>query len=101
MDGSATMTEIRKTFRSPLHVWVPNLLKSRDNWKVKAQQRRHQGKLDQLTIRDLTRSRESWRQQARQLQQQVQQQNEQLEQLRRERDQAVADAADATAAQKK
>lgn len=101
MDGFATMTEIRKTFHSPLHVWVPKLLKSRDDWKDKAQQRRHQGKLDALTIRDLTRSRESWRRQARLLQQQVQQQHEQIEQLRRERDQAAADAVVAAAAQKK
>ena len=101
MDSVATMTEIRKTFRSPIHVWVPKLLKSRDDWKDKALQRRHQGKLDKLTIRDLTRSRESWRDQAHTLQQHVQQLHEQIEQLRRERDQALADADAATAAQKK
>jgi predicted RNase H-like nuclease (RuvC/YqgF family) len=100
MDGSATMTAIRKTFRSPLHVWVPKLLKSRDDWKDKAQQRRRQGKLDHLTIRDLTRSRASWRQQAHQLHQQLHQQHQQLEQLRRERDRARADAAIAAAPKK-
>jgi len=99
MDGLPTMTAIRTMFATPLHVWVPKLLKSRDDWKQKALHRRQRVKLTRLTVRDLTRSRDAWRDQVQQLQHRLQQQAEQLELLRRERDQAVADAA--TAAQKK
>lgn len=99
MDGLPTMTAIRTMFAAPLHVRVPKLLKSRDDWKRKALHRRQLVKLTKLTVRDLTRGRDAWRDQVQQLQHRLQQQAEQLELLRRERDQAVAEAA--TAAQKK
>ena len=93
MDGLPTMTAIRAMFSAPIHVWVPKLLKSRDDWKQKALHRRQHVKLAKLTIRDLTRSRDTWRDQAHQLQRQLQLQAEQLDLLCRERDQAVVAAA--------
>ena len=93
MDGLSTRTAIRTLFAAPLHVWVPKLLKSRDDWKQKALHRRRQIKLTKLTVRDLTRSRDTWRDQAHQFQRQLRQQAEQLDLLRRERDQAIAAAA--------
>lgn len=102
MDGSATMTETRPAFRAPARILMPKLLASRASWKAKAERRRHQVKLAGLKIRDLTRSRDAWRQRHREQQQHIQRQDEQIEQLRRERDQALAATpAAAAAAQKK
>lgn len=98
MDGAATMPETGPVFRSPRHILVPALVRSRDGWKAKAAQRRHQVKLLKLTIRDLHVSRDHWRQRSDELHEQVRLLTEQNDQLRRERDAAVA-AADA--AQKK
>ena len=62
MDGSpATMTEIRKHFRTPLRILVPKLLKSRDDWKAKSDARKAQLKSAKITLRDLRASRELWR----------------------------------------
>jgi len=80
---------------------MPKLLKSRDDWKRKAVHRRPPVKPTKLTVRDLTRGRDAWRDQVQQLQHRLQRQAEQLELLRRERDPAVADADAATTAQKK
>jgi hypothetical protein len=93
MDGTATRTEMCPAFRSPMHILLPKVLTSRDNWKAKAGRRRHQLKLTRLTIRDLTRSRDAWRQRHRDQQQHIQRLDEQIEQLRRERDSALAAAA--------
>lgn len=100
MDGPATMAEGRPAFRSPMHILMPKVLASRDNWKTKAGRRRHQLKLAGLHIRDLTRSRDAWRQRHCEQQQHIRRQDEQIEQLRRERDGALAAAAAATAPKK-
>lgn len=92
MDGTATMTEAPQTFRSPRHILLPNLLRSRDNWKAKAQHRRYQVKRAQLTIRDLTRSRDRWRHRFDEQQRHIQRLTAEIEQLRHERDLAVATA---------
>ena len=78
MDGCTTMSEIRENFRTPLRILVPKLLKSRDDWKAKSHQRKAQLKSAQVKIRDLSASRERWRQQAVQLQEQNQQLQERL-----------------------
>ena len=96
MDGTATIFEARQTFRSPNHILVPKLAHSRDRWKAKAAERRHQLKLAKLTIRDLQRSRETWREQCGKLEEQLRLQAERSAQLQRERDAALAaTAADA------
>ena len=90
MAGTATMTEIRQSFRTPLHILVPKLLASRDNWKAKSDRRKRTLKLANLKIRDLSLSRDNWRQRHEQLLHRHRQLQAQLEQLQRERDQARA-----------
>ncbi len=90
MDGTATTARTGPTFRSPRHILVPALVRSRDRWKAKAADRRRQAKLLKLTIRDLHVSRDHWRQRCDQLHEQVRVLAEQNQQLQRDRDAAVA-----------
>ena len=55
----------------PPRILIPKLTRSRDAWKAKATQRKAQRKALQIRVRDLTVSRESHRQRADLLQQQV------------------------------
>jgi SMC interacting uncharacterized protein involved in chromosome segregation len=61
MDGAATMAEIRDTFRSPVRILMPKFLNSRDAWKAKAIDRNDKLKAAQINIRDLSASREMWK----------------------------------------
>lgn len=61
MDRLRTLTDITDEFRTPVRVLLPKLLKSRNDWKHKCQQRRAQNKTLQINVRDLTASRENWR----------------------------------------
>lgn len=61
MEGVSTPTELVPEFRTPVRILLPKLLKSRDNWKDKCQQRRSQNKALKIKIRDLSASRDSWR----------------------------------------
>jgi hypothetical protein len=88
-------------YSSPKHILMPKLLASRANWKAKAEDRRHQVKLFRLKVRDVTRSRDTWRQRYRDQREYSRRQDEQIEQLRRERDAALAAVAAAAAAPKK
>lgn len=88
MDGTATMSEIREKYRTPTRILLPKLLKSRDDWKAKSDARKAKLKAAQNKIRDLTVSRELWRQRAEQLQTQTRQLQEQLQQALCERDEA-------------
>lgn len=101
MDGLTTPTTHRRSYRTPVSILVPKLVQSRDNWKAKSDRRKHQLKLANLKIRDLTRSRDSWRDQCRETQQQNHNLQQQLEQVASERDRAQAALAQATDAQKK
>jgi hypothetical protein len=93
MDGVAT-AETAPMFRSPRHILIPTLVRSRDGWKAKAARRRHQVKLFKLNIRDLHVSRDHWRQRCDRLHEQVRVVAERNQQLQSDRDAAVA-AADA------
>ena len=84
MDGASTMTEIRQSFRTPLRILVPKILKSRDAWKAKSDRRKSQLKSAQIKVRDLTLSREHWRQTAEASQEQVREIREQLQQSQNE-----------------
>jgi len=84
MDGAATMTEIRQTFRTPLRILVPKILKSRDDWKAKSDRRKVKLKSAQIKIRDVTLSRERWRRLAESAQEQVRSLQEQLQQSQAE-----------------
>jgi len=90
MDGTRTMTEIRNTFRTPLRILVPKLLQSRDDWKAKSDTRKAELRSAKVTIRDLTASRELWRQRAETHADDNRQLREQLQQAERQRDAALA-----------
>ena len=61
MDGSATMSEIRQSFRTPVRILLPKILKSRDDGKAKSHERKAQLKSAKINIRDLSASRDRWR----------------------------------------
>ena len=99
MDGSpATMTEIRKQFRTPLRILVPKLLKSRDDWKAKSDARKAQLKSAKITLRDLRASRELWRGRAADAQAAAVELRAQLARAEHDRDAAQAALAAALAA---
>ena len=102
MDGSpATMTEIRKHFRTPLRILVPKLLKSRDDWKAKSDARKAQLKSAKITLRDLRASRELWRGRAAEAEAAAVELRAQLTLAEQERDAAQAALAAAFAAAQK
>jgi hypothetical protein len=94
MDGAATMPEIREKYRTPTRILLPKLLKSRNDWKAKSDARKVKLKAAQVKIRDLTASREFWRQRAEQPQTLNGQLQEQLQQALRDRDEARAEVED-------
>jgi chromosome segregation ATPase len=95
MDGNTmTMSEIRQTFRTPLHILVPKLFKSRDGWKAKSDRRKAQLKAARIKIRDCSASRATWRERAEQLAQENRQLREQLEHAERQRLQMQAQFAE-------
>lgn len=94
MDGAATMSKIREKYRTPTRILLPKLLKSRDDWKAKSDARKVKLKAAQIKIRDLTASRELWRERAEQPQTETHQLQEQLQQALRERDAARAEVDD-------
>ena len=61
MESLRTLTDILAETRTPLRLFVPKLLKSREDWKLKCQQRRDQNKTLRINVRDLAASREAWR----------------------------------------
>jgi chromosome segregation ATPase len=90
MDGTATMSEIRQTFSTPVRILLPKLLKSRNDWKAKSHQRKAELKSAKVKIRDLSASRARWRQRAEQFQEENRRLQERLECAERERDAARA-----------
>lgn len=101
MDGTATMSEIRQTFRTPIRILLPKLLKGRDDWKAKSHQRKAQLKSAKIKIRDLSASRDLWRQRGEQRQEENRQLQERLERAERERDAARTALTQLEDAQKK
>lgn len=83
MDGTATLSEIRASFRTPLRILLPKLLNSRNTWRAKSHQRQRQLKAAKVKIRDLSASRDRWRQQAEQLHEHLRQLQQRLEQAER------------------
>ena len=98
MDGTATMSEIRQAFSTPVRILLPKLFKSRDDWKAKSHERKAQLKSAKIKIRDVSASRDKWRERTEQLQEQNEQLQQRLERAERERDAtqaALAQLADA------
>jgi hypothetical protein len=59
MDGTTTLA-----FRTPTRILIPKLVKSRDGWKAKANERKKRLKAARIRNRDLEASRKVWRQRA-------------------------------------
>lgn len=72
MDGNSASAE-RRIYRSPRHVQVWFLERSRKTWKDKYLLLKQNEKRLQNGVRDVTKSREKWAQQARALQAQLKQ----------------------------
>lgn len=83
MDDPITQ-ETPATFRSPPRILIPKLVKSRDNWKAKANQRNSALKKAQISNRDLSLSRNRWKQRAQDAEQQLRLVQQQLEQTQRQ-----------------
>ncbi len=58
-------------FATPPRILIPKLVRSRDAWKTKANQRKAQRKALEIRVRDLNVSRDLHRRRAEQLQQRV------------------------------
>jgi chromosome segregation ATPase len=101
MDGKTmTMSDIRQSFRTPLRILLPKLVKSRDAWKAKADGRKAQLKAAKIKIRDCSASRDMWRERAERLAQENRQLREELEHAQRERTQLQAQLAEQDAQKK-
>lgn len=81
-------------FRTPPRILIPKLVRSRDQWKVKADERRRQYRKEKIRSRDLTHSRLRWKERAlaaegtvQDLQRQLQQAQTELAQARDQIDQ--------------
>ena len=101
MDGSATMSEIRETFRTPVRILLPKLLESRNGWKAKSHRRKAELKAAKIKIRDCSASRDRWRQQTEQLEDETRQLRERAEQAERELEKTRAALRQLEDAQKK
>jgi len=101
MDGSATMSEIRQNFRTPVRILLPKLLKSRNDWKAKSDRRKAQLKAAKIKIRDCSASRDMWRQRTEQLQEENRQLQERLQRNERDLEQTRAALTQLENAQKK
>lgn len=92
MDDSITQ-ETPATFRSPPRILIPKLVKSRDNWKAKANQRNSALKKAHISNRDLSHSRNRWKQRAQDAEQQLRLVQQQLEQTQRQLEQSREEVA--------
>jgi len=101
MDGNATISEIRETFRTPVRILLPKFLKSRNGWKAKSDRRKAELKAAKIKIRDCSASRDRWRQKTEQLQEETRQLRERAEQAESELARARAALAQLEDAQKK
>lgn len=63
MDSPATTTPA-SDFRTPPRILIPNLARSRDQWKAKATARKLQYRKEKIHSRDLEHSRQRWKERA-------------------------------------
>lgn len=88
MDGGATMSEIRKIFRTPVRILLPKILKSRNDWKAKSDIRKAALKAAKIKIRDCSASRDMWRERTEKSEEEARQLRERVERAERELEQA-------------
>lgn len=81
MDG-ATRTPL--IFQTPPRILIPKLVKSRDGWKTKANERKKKLKAARIRIRDLANSRDNWKEKANTGDNRVADLERQLEQARQD-----------------
>jgi hypothetical protein len=58
-------------FRSPPRILIPKLVRSRNLWKAKATARKRQYRQEKIRSRDLTHSRQRWKERARSAEQKL------------------------------
>ncbi len=87
MDDSTTK-DVPTSYRSPPRILIPKLVQSRDNWKAKANRRSGDLKKAQIRNRDLTLSRDRWKQRALDADQEIDALRQQLHQTQQQLDQA-------------
>ena len=75
------MTNSPTAFQTPPRILIPKLLKSREGWKTKANQRKKLLKAVHIRNRDLEASREAWKTKALDAQSRIAQLEDRVEQL--------------------
>ena len=95
MDGTGTMSEIRESFRTPVRILLPKLLRSRNGWKAKSHRRKAELKAAKIKIRDCSASRDRWRQRTKELEEETRRLRERAEQAERELEKTRAALEDA------
>jgi hypothetical protein len=92
MEGPTTPNDA-PSFRSPPRILIPKLVESRDKWKAKAGRRKKELKKAQIRGRDLSVSRDLWKERALAAEQELQATRQQLDQHQRELEQVHAEVA--------
>jgi hypothetical protein len=78
MEDSAE-TPAASDFRTPPRILIPKLVRSRDQWKAKAAERKRQYRKEQIRSRDLALSRGNWKERALAAEQKLQEQQLKLD----------------------
>ena len=81
MDGATLKTS---AFQTPPRILIPKLVKSRDGWKTKANDRKKRLKTAHIRIRDLVNSRKNWKDQANVAENRMAELERQLEQAQQD-----------------
>jgi hypothetical protein len=92
MDGAAEEMVPASDFRTPPRILIPKLVRSRDQWKAKASERKRQYRKEQIRSRDLSISRERWKERALAAEQQLEQKEADLAEARSQIAQLQEDA---------
>lgn len=90
MEGNVTLSKIRESFRTPVRILLPKLLKSRNGWKAKSDRRKAELKAAKIKIRDCLASRNMWRERSERLDEESRQLRERAERAERELEQTRA-----------
>lgn len=80
MDSPAKTTPA-SDFLTPPRILIPKLVRSRDQWKVKATARKRRCHKEKIHSRDLSRSRQRWKDRALAAEQKIQELQPQLQRL--------------------
>ncbi len=84
MDDPAEHLASANNFRTPPRILIPKLVRSRDQWKVKATARKRQYRKEKIHSRDLSISRQRWKERALAAEQKLQEHQQLLGRLEAE-----------------